>query len=274
MPSEETETAKETSIPGEEKDVSLKEARLIVNGQDITEGNYVRINHAYCNAEIPVIIIFQELGYDVEVNTDGEVIIDNDYVLLKTKEQDFGIAIYDTEPSAVRKVLDGEFVVDVFSVIGWWYRVFNIDIEIDFSANAVYVTTFDPDTYEEHRLQLIVNGRDITEGNEAYLQEYYTEKVVKLPVLAIMNELGAEITWDIAGLITIRYDGKEIEYDLKEADFGSLPPTGGTVIRKATKTEVYMDLPSVRTTLKSFTGADICVNYDEYVVHVNFFDYE
>lgn len=263
-----------STLPAEGSDASAVEARLIVNGRDITEDNYVRINHTLKNAEIPVLAVFRELGYDVKVESNGHVILDNDYVLLETLQPDFGHPMGYEGEGAVRKKLDGEFVIDYWSVCGWWYWGLNIDVEIDYDANTIYVNSFDPDTYQIHNLQLLVNGKDITEGNEAYLRKYYKSNELELPVLAIMKALGAEVIWTDSGIITVKFDGKEIEYDLNLTDFGCMPAPGGVVIRKTTDTEIYMDWYATRTDLLYLMEADIRTDYDQYIVYVDFIDTE
>ncbi len=47
-------------------DKLMENFTLIVNGKDITKGNYVHINHTEHYAEIPFIAVIQELGAKVE----------------------------------------------------------------------------------------------------------------------------------------------------------------------------------------------------------------
>ena len=46
------------------------DARLIVNGKDITAGNYVKINEGYNNASIPLTAVLTELGIPWEWESD------------------------------------------------------------------------------------------------------------------------------------------------------------------------------------------------------------
>ena len=247
--------------------------KLVVNGKDITEGNYVVINYAKKNAEVPFLAIMRELGYKVEFTHNANTglyaaqIGESDLFLTSTKE-DFGIDTGNSD-GYTRKIENDDFIFDVESLFTWLYWGWDIDIEVDFDTGTVYVNSFDPDAYEEYPAQLIINGKDITEDNPVYIREYYTGRTEEIPLLAIVKELGAEVVWTDNATVTVNYEGQSITFDLTKDDFGYMCPIGGISIRKQVDDELYMEYVSVKNILKLRLDADITIDYTNRIVEVN-----
>lgn len=245
--------------------------KLIVNGQDITEGNHVMI-HPDRNAEIPLVAIFQALANDPAVpqwqRDSYQAFVDDPTVYLDPSDPDFGLETANPQKEWVRIKTETDYIIDTNSISTLLYWGWDIDIEVDYRKNIVYVNSFDSSSYEKHPAKLIVNGKDITEGNTTVIRIYYQDRCEELPLLAIAEELGADVQWQ-EDFITVRYKGNETTLDLSLDDFGHLPPIGGTYTRKATQTEVYMDWISAEYFFNSLMDVDISVDYENYIVQIN-----
>ena len=123
------------------------EARLIVNGVDITEGNHIFIHHEEQNAEIPILAIMRALGYDVNVRYQSssgtyEAVID-DYVFLTTHRTDFSIPPESGSESCVRRFAEDEFIIDSQCIFTLLYWEWGAEINIDYDESTVYVDSID-----------------------------------------------------------------------------------------------------------------------------------
>lgn len=267
-----TQQSDNTERMDQEEASHTHEHRLIVNGQDITEDNHVVINHDQKNAEIPILAIFRALGHDAQMCVDEhgiyQAVIDQSIVLLDSRSPDFGLELNYNEKGSVRERTDDDFIIDTTSISTKLYWGWDIDIKVDFEANVVYVNSFDPNAYEEYPAKLIVNNKDITEGNNAYIRYYYNSKEVELPLLAIVKELGAKVTWNEESIVTIKYKKNKTTLDLTKDDFDCMGGFGDTWIRKATDTEIYMELFSVENIISYMMGAELSVDYDNHIIYI------
>ena len=246
--------------------------RLIVNGQDITEGNHVVINHKRKNAEIPVLAVFRALGFDAQMQADEngipQPIIDGSTRLFDASLPGFGFVTPNEKEGHIRLVTDDDFIIDTNSIDTLLYWGWDIDIQVDFEENIIYIDQFDSTQYERHPAKLIVNGKDISQGNEAYIRFYYQTTAEEIPLLAIAKELGAQVIWEENSLVTIRNRDKEITLDLTQDEFGYMAAPGGISIRKATGTEIYMEFYSANSILKYLANAQISVNEESLIISV------
>lgn len=134
----------------EEKPVDIiTEARLIVNGVDITEGNYVYIHHGYKTAEIPMLAILRGLGYDAKMQYDEgrgiyESVIGEQIGFFSTAYEDFDIPFNIGEQGCVRKIENNDFILDSNCVFTPLYWYFGGEITVDYDNSIVYVDSCDP----------------------------------------------------------------------------------------------------------------------------------
>lgn len=127
----------------------ITEAQLIVNGVDITEGNYVRINHTAKNTELPILAILRELGYDAQMVYDDSrksyrSKIDGDLGRFITEYEDYGVPFAIGERGCVRKIENNDFIIDgncINSILYWGYGT---DVTVDFDTSTIYVDSCDP----------------------------------------------------------------------------------------------------------------------------------
>lgn len=140
------------SYPPEELD--KVNCRLIVNGVDITEGNYVYINHEEKNAELPVTAIVKALGgsvqwypcepYPIKDRCIVALTLNGSTKTYDTSKSDFGIGYLEGVSGLTRKVLGSEIVIDRETIYTSFYHLFNTTIVIDFDQSTVYVDSFNP----------------------------------------------------------------------------------------------------------------------------------
>lgn len=122
--------------------------RLIVNGVDITEGNYVRIHHKYQNAEIPLLAIFRALGHNAylqynESRDRYEAVIDGE-VHYSTATENFGIPFDIGGKGCIRKIENYDLIVDAKCVISELYWGWEADLTVDYDTSTIYVDSCDP----------------------------------------------------------------------------------------------------------------------------------
>lgn len=80
--------SKTTTNSEGDKDMN-KNCKLIVNGKDITSGNYVKLNYEYHYAELPLTLVMKALGAKVEWQSNTTAMITfggKDYILDTTKD--------------------------------------------------------------------------------------------------------------------------------------------------------------------------------------------
>ena len=63
--------------------------------------------------------------------------------------------------------------------------------------------------------KLIVNGKDISSGNHARLNQFHED----LPFTAILQALGAKVTWEDKRIATITYEGIDYIFDIEDYSF-------------------------------------------------------
>ncbi len=134
--------------PEAERPDIITDARLIVNGVDITEGNYVRINHGKETAELPILAILRALGYDAEMqHNEGsdiyESVIDNEVGYYTTKEDGFGVYFLNHD-GCVREIVNNDFIIDDICAFPAMYRTWEAIITIDYETSTVYIDSCDP----------------------------------------------------------------------------------------------------------------------------------
>lgn len=124
-----------------------EDARLIVNGKDITAGNYVKINmqdsNRYSNASIPLTAVLTELGIPWEWESDT-VLRFGSSDSMQTIDLTLNAYNFPIPPGAtgaVRKVVGDEVIVDLYSL--WANLLSNqgIPFEIDCATKTIRIGT-------------------------------------------------------------------------------------------------------------------------------------
>lgn len=143
--------AEELRCPEEELD--KVNCRLIVNGADITENNYVYINHEEKNAELPVSAIVEALGgsiswspcqpYPLKDRCIWEITLNDGVASYDTSKSDFGIGYLTDVAGLTRKAFPNEIIVDAETLDTFFYHAFDVQIIVDYKNAVVYVNSLD-----------------------------------------------------------------------------------------------------------------------------------
>lgn len=131
-------------IPPEVAEVE-NNCKLIVNGKDITEGNYVKIDYENQQAEIPVLAICRELGADIKWIGKIAIISYNDKMqIVDTTVSDFGLLILPGSSKAVRKMSGGDAIIEDDSFSWYFIRgMMEVEYVIDYEAATISVYTIE-----------------------------------------------------------------------------------------------------------------------------------
>ena len=134
-------------------------------------------------------------------------------------------------------------------------------------AYSSIIRTQEPVKDDEMNCILLIDGKDITKGN--YVKINHDVWNAELPLLAILNELGAEVSWVCENVVKIKFVDKTLEIDVAEVNFGiSLPPGTKNGIRKFIDKEVILDDSSARVVLSHFAGASVRVDFDKSIIYI------
>lgn len=121
--------------------------------------------------------------------------------------------------------------------------------------------------HSDYSARIIVNGKDITNG--AYYRYNYRRRRCEIPLLAVLQELGAEVKWKSATKVTVKYNNETVKFDTEELDFGIISPPGTTnAIRKVRGKELIFDNANAANVIKALTGATVTLDNDTYTVYI------
>lgn len=109
---------------------------------------------------------------------------------------------------------------------------------------------------------VIVNDTCIETYN--YAQIDYKRRIANVPLLAVLEEAGADIEWK-DDIVVIMYEGKERIVDTANLDSSILLLPGGFNTREVIDNEIIIDCDS----LGYFFDFDVEINYLERVVCIN-----
>ncbi|MBQ9106309.1 MAG: hypothetical protein IJY56_00295 [Clostridia bacterium] len=124
------------------------------------------------------------------------------------------------------------------------------------------------DVADDGQCRLIVNGKDITEGN--YVKMFAEYRQEHLPVLAIAKELGAQIEWQSETQVTLSYNGKSHTLDAKASNFGILiKPGTQNGVRKFINNDFIMEYDSVSEIILKTLGASYSPNYPQRTITIS-----
>ncbi len=133
-------------------DEVIDNCTLIVNGKDITKGNYARINHTKHYSEIPFTAVIQELGAKVEWENDTKATItfdENKYLLditegtLVKKWDSHKLNLITPAPGQnherVSKVVGNELIVDDSSSLYFFFVIMRATVKVDYDKNIINI---------------------------------------------------------------------------------------------------------------------------------------
>ena len=116
--------------------------RLIVNGKDITAGQYVTVDADKQEVAVPITAILSELGCQVEW-TDAKIVKvtynGRKIVTFDLNDRDFGTPLPPGSNYCVRKVVGNEIVVDEVTAEANFLNGLGYFIRVDYSSNTVSV---------------------------------------------------------------------------------------------------------------------------------------
>ena len=126
----------------EPKDV---DGTLIVNGIDITEGNYVKVNEGHNNSKLPLTAILTALDIDWKWESDTLLRIDlkGEDMVLDLDHPQFDWTVPPGTLGGVRWVIDGEVIVDGTS-LKLLLRNLDIIMTTDYDTNTVLIARVMP----------------------------------------------------------------------------------------------------------------------------------
>ena len=124
-----------------ENDTLRNNCKLIVNGKDISDKNYVRIDLQNREAELPLTAILKEFGAEINWKDSKtvEITYEEENLILGEGFEDLGLPIPPGTTNAVRKIIDNELIVDSTSAQDIFFYVFGAKINTDYDALIVYV---------------------------------------------------------------------------------------------------------------------------------------
>ena len=113
---------------------------------------------------------------------------------------------------------------------------------------------------------LLVNNNDISKDCYVWIDQ--TKKFAEIPLLAILEELGADIAWQ-NNIVTIVINNNTIDIDTTKEDFGILIPPGTEYgVRKVVDKEILLDSATLNVLLRHLAGLHVYVDYDSSVIYV------
>lgn len=132
----------ESNATSVEENTEMNPCILIVNEKEMNSVGLALINKQYKYAEIPLIAVMHELGANIEwQNINTAVITYKEKTLtLDTQKQDFGLTIPPGTIKAVRKMVDGEVIVDTVSIAGIIKHMMEGKISIDYEKGIVNIS--------------------------------------------------------------------------------------------------------------------------------------
>ena len=121
---------------------------------------------------------------------------------------------------------------------------------------------------EMSRHKLLVNGNELSNCQSAMIDS--KTRNAEVPLLAVLRSLGADVTWEHNGYITVEHAGKTAMLDSQKNDFGVPVPPGTTgAVRRKYDGEIVIDVVSIKGLLFNLMGAEVSIDYDALIIYVN-----
>ena len=117
--------------------------RLVVNGKDITDNRYVKMDEAKQQIYIPVIAVYEAMGADIKkIGSLVFISYNNGVVILDMSQFDFGVSLMPGTVAGMRKISAGDAIVesDTFN----YYFIRNLkgaEYEVDYEDRIIYVNS-------------------------------------------------------------------------------------------------------------------------------------
>ena len=118
----------------------INHCTLIINGKDCSNSCYADVDKENKQAVISFSYIAKELGATVEQEGDNITIsYGEDDFSVDLQRSDFGIWFLPGKQNNVRRVIDGEVIVDAPSVEAWLYNVLGATITVDYEKSEIVI---------------------------------------------------------------------------------------------------------------------------------------
>ena len=133
----------QTSAPENLGDDNVNnKCRLIVKGKDITNNVYFQLDPVKKTVEIPLTAIVKELGGTVTWNDDNtvDVVYDTDRAFtFDLSEYDYGFLIPPGTVDAVRKVVEGDIIVEYETAHQYLVRGIGVTMKINYGDQIIEI---------------------------------------------------------------------------------------------------------------------------------------
>lgn len=294
-PSEESSISEDSSQPDdnsqpENDSDTVYDCKLIVKGVDITEGSGVKMYND--RAELPFVAIMEELGVDFEwesntaarmyygVNSPMSLDIKNGELQWANGSSEINHFSEYSDSSLKYTPMEKEILIDdvnfaaLLSELDMYFRIY--DFDIDYEDKVIRIGKGLKE-YEYYECTLIVNGKDITEDSHAVM-ENGNGIYVRLPFVAIMEELGAEFEWESNRYAKMHFQEMTLYLDIDEGVLWEIINDdfrvnlfavvgGGPLEHTAMDKELLLDSVCARSFFRE-VGITLDINYDERVVTI------
>ncbi len=117
--------------------------RLVVNGEDITDGRYVKIDEENHQIYIPVIAIYEALGADIKsVGNLVFISYNGGMTMINMSLKNFGIPLMPGTYHGIRVVSADDAIVESDSFNYYFIRnMMGAEYEVDYESKVIYVNS-------------------------------------------------------------------------------------------------------------------------------------
>ncbi len=272
-----------------------KNGSLFVNDIDLTEKSYVYVDSDKKYAKLPLLDICEALGANISKNGDNYDIVFSDeaYELVPSQNrlsivnqrsnyiQDpdpiinpYAENVEDKRPVYYQQTED-DFLVDS-SAIEQFLFLRNAELQIDYDKKTVKITSV-----KRQPAEIFVDGVNIKKG--AFVRINHKERYAEIPLLSVLESLGANISVSKDGTKIIKY--QDWKFVLDQKNFSLLPLSekkyhnligelvGGPTYEyyKITDGEFIVDTASIKPFLHKL-NLRIKIDYDSNIVYVDYRD--
>ena len=239
--------------------------KLLVDGQDITQGNYVEVHKNYDYVLLPFTAVMEALGAEIKWESETVAAItfnERDFVLnteafsLFAANVEGGINLFDLiqDEKTHAQVVEGVPYVDLNMLkAAIWQMDIEIQTTVDHENGVIQIVNLDAGADLTYRL--IVEGNDITQGNR--VEVYKDEDYVLLPVVAVLEGAGADIRQNDEDVLEIVLNDMACTIDEKAglivADYGrefGIPRFGGDTRYRIRGDKLFLDTDTFQDILK------------------------
>lgn len=266
-----------------------KNGSLFVNDIDLTEKSYVYVDSDKKYAKLPLLDICEVLGADISKNGDNFNIVftDEAYELVPSQNrlsivnqrsnyiQDpdpiinpYAENVEDKRPVYYQQTED-DFLVDS-SAIEQFLFLRNAELQIDYDEKTVKITSV-----KRQPAEIFVDGVNIKKG--AFVRINHKERYAEIPLLSVLESLGADISVSKDGTKIIKYEDRELVLNerkhslvFEDVNYFSGHLAGGPVYEyyKITDDELIVDTVSVAMLFYKL-NLRVKIDYGNNIVYVD-----